>query len=63
MEQTDEELLAKFAALHTAGGGEEPINLTEEEATTRDWTKCALIRVVTDKMVIEQQFAATMRKA
>lgn len=63
MDRNDEEFLARFAKLSAEAGPSEPFNISEEETHARDWSSCALARVVSDRTVQEAGFISTMMKA
>lgn len=59
---SDDEFITKFAAL--SGQDEtQPLQLTQGELNTRDWSLTGVVRVVSDRNVIDGNFISTMRKA
>lgn len=63
MDLGDEEFVARFAALNSGTSESQPIQLFQHEISTRDWSACALARVVTDKTMNSSQFSSIMMKA
>lgn len=63
MELTDEQFVEQFAALSSGGESSQPIRLPQVGLANRQWNLCALLRVATDKSVIDHHFASTMMKA
>lgn len=64
MDQVDEELIRKFAQLHTASSSSATaLVLSSSAVETRDWGLCMRAKVCKDKMVFEAQFEKLMRRA
>lgn len=59
----DDAFIAQFAALSSEEGNQTRIQLDQTAIDTRDWNLTAMVRVVTDKGVLDSFFAKTMRKA
>lgn len=62
MELSDEELIRKFAGLHTELGGGALVSIPDQAATSRDWSLCILAKVCTDRTVFDSQFERQTRK-
>lgn len=61
-QMTDEEFILQFANLSAGSCSSSPVEIPAETVTERDWSVCALVRVVTDKPVIETYFSTLMKR-
>lgn len=59
----DEALIQRFVGLSTGEGDCDPVQLALEEANGTAWDRCLLLRVVTDRTVLDGPFVNSMLKA
>lgn len=62
LEITDDEFIARFAALSSGQTGANPVVISQSGLNSRNWTLTAMVRIVTDKQIIENSFATNMRR-
>lgn len=62
MQGTDDEFIARFAALSSGQAGTSRVIISHEGISTRDWSLTAMVRVVTERQTIESNFDTNMRR-
>lgn len=63
MELTNEEFLQQFASLNSNQASDAPLQLGQSAFETRNWAKCALLRIVADRSPMLSQFSKIMVRA
>lgn len=63
MSNEDEALIARFVGLTTGDGAVSVISIPQHATSSNDWTKCLLLKVVTEKTVMDDSFIGAMSKA
>lgn len=63
MAMSDEEFLQQFASLNPSEEGEAPLQLGQTAFETKDWSTCALLRIVSDRSPMLSQFSKQMVRA
>lgn len=62
LEITDDEFIARFAALSSEQTGANQVVISQGGLNSRNWALTAMVRIVTDKLIIENNFATNMRR-
>lgn len=64
MDQSDEDLIRKFADLQTeTNSSSSTISIPTQAINVRNWELCALVKVFSDRPVFDSQFERQMRRA
>jgi Domain of unknown function (DUF4283) len=64
MNLSNDELIAKFSSLNAGGttGEADRLMMPPNALNTRNWSLCAVARVITDRMMMDTQFVDTMMR-
>lgn len=64
MDQSDEELIWKFAGLQTESQSKAlTVAIPSSAIISRNWDKCVLVKVISDRTIFDAQFEKQMRRA
>lgn len=59
----DEALISKFIGLNTTDASLPKLKLPDRAASSTNWARCMLLRIITDRVVVDEQLGKMMMKA
>lgn len=63
MTPEDEAFIQRFVGLNTVDKGDKPVKVPSAAATSTDWSMAVLVRIVTDRTVMDNPFSVAMSTA